>query len=75
MRSGREKGKGKGREGRGFLAQPGAVTVRKDSYTVFTEAPPPPEDRGGIFISRSAGTAEGKTRLFPEKRSKDALSG
>lgn len=59
---------GIGREGRGFLAEPQAVTVRKDSSTVFTEAPS--QDWGGIFISWSTGTPEGKTRLLPEKRKK-----
>lgn len=49
--------------GRGFLTEPGAVTVRKDCYAIFTGAPRPRKD----FISHSSGTGKGNRRLFPEK--------
>lgn len=57
--------------GRGFLTEPGAVTVRKDCYAIFTELPRPRRD----FISESSGTGKGNRRLFPEKLSKDRASG
>lgn len=65
MGTGRE-----GRMGRGFLTEPGAATVRKDCYAVFTELPRPRRD----FISQSTGTGKGNRRLFPEKWSKDRVS-
>lgn len=67
----KRQGKGReGRMGRGFLTEPGAVTVRKDCYAIFTEALRPRRD----FISHSCGTAKGNRRLLPEKWSK-GLSG
>lgn len=65
MGTGRE-----GRMGRGFLTEPGAVTVRKDCYAVFTEPPRPRRD----FIFQSTGTGKGKRRLFPEKQRKEGVS-
>lgn len=54
-REGGRRGKGKdGRMGRGFLTEPGAVTVRKDCYAIFTEPPRPRRD----FISCSSGTGK-----------------
>lgn len=67
----REGGKRGGRMGRGFLTEPGAVTVRKDFYAVFRETLRPRRD----FISQSAGTGKGRRRLFPEKCSEEGASG
>lgn len=62
---GREKGK-EGRMGRGFLTEPGAVTVWKDCL----HRTPQTED----FISWSTGTGKGNRRLFPEKQGKEIVS-
>lgn len=59
-----------GRMGRGFLTEPGAVTVRKDCYTIFTEPPRPRRD----FISQSSGTGEGNRRLY-SKKCREKMSG
>lgn len=72
---GREGGgveEGIGREGRGFLAEPQAVTVRKDSSTVFTEAPLPRLERDFYLLVYWESRRQDKVTSWEAK--KDALS-
>lgn len=64
-----------GREGKGgqrLRRRARSCDSEKRQFHCLHRSPPPththshtPQDWGGIFLSRSTGTAEGKTRLFP----------
>lgn len=52
--------------GRGFLTEPGAVTVRKDCYAIFTE----PLDQGGILSLTPLGLEKAIEGYFLGSRAK-----